>query len=275
MKMNDTIRNHYVPVAPGEDLAANITATVNALEPAAFEAASAAGFDHFHIRGIAATAELADLAGIDASTYVLDAGSGFGGPARYLAKTYGARVVGVDLTPAFVDVARMFAERLNLDELVTYEVGDLAALPFADRTFDVVWTQHVMMNVPDRDRVYRQFARVLKPGGKVAFYDVIAADGDAEPYYPVPWAETAATSFLMKERATLLALADAGFTLDAWDDVTEAVLAWFATAPANVPRGLSLATLLGPRFGPMTANFARNLREDRVRVVMGIGIARS
>lgn len=274
MKTNDTIREHYASAAPGRDLAAKITATVNALEPTAFEAASAVGFDHFHVRGIAATADLAELAGIDASTYVLDAGSGFGGPARYLAKTYGSRVLGVDLTPAFVEVARMFAERLNLGELVTYEVGDLAALPFADRTFDVVWTQHVVMNVPDRALVYREFARVLKPGGKVAFHDVVAADGDAELYYPVPWAETEATSFLMNERETRLAFATAGFTIDTWDDVTEAVLAWFTTAPANVPQDLSLATLLGPRFGAMTANFARNVREGRVRVVMGIGIAR-
>ena len=63
----------------------------------------------------------------------------------------------------------MFAERLHLGELVTYEVGDLAALSFADRTFDVVWTQHVVMNVPDRDRVYRGFARVLRTGERLRF----------------------------------------------------------------------------------------------------------
>ncbi len=275
MKTNDDVVRHYETAASGGDLAARIAATVNALQPMEVESASAAGFDHFHIRGMAATAELAALAGIDARAYVLDAGSGFGGPSRYLAKTHGARVVGVDLTPAFVEVARMLAERLDLGDRVTYEVGDLATLPFADRTFDVVWTQHVVMNVPDRDRVYREFARVLKPGGKVAFYDVVAADGDAAPYYPVPWAETEATSFLMNERATRLAFAAAGFTLDTWNDVTDAVLAWFATAPANVPQGLSLATVLGPRFGELTANFARNVREGRVRIIMGLGNVRS
>lgn len=275
MKTNDDIRKHYTAVAPGDDLVTRITATVDALDLATFEAASDAGFDQFHIRGIAATAELAKLAEIDASTYVLDAGSGFGGPSRYLAKTFGARVVGIDLTPAFVDVARMFTERLHLGELATYEVGDLAALPFADRTFDLVWTQHVVMNVPDRDRVYREFERVLKPGGKVAFYDVVAADDGEPPHYPVPWAETEATSFLLTEEATLAAFERAGFTIEYWRDVTEDVVAWFASASIAVPQGLSLATLLGARFGSLTANFARNVREGRISIVMGIGIARA
>lgn len=275
MKTNDDIRNHYTAVSPGDDLVTRITATVDALDPAAFEAASEAGFDQFHIRGIAATAELAKLAKIDASTYVLDAGSGFGGPSRYLAKTFGARVVGIDLTPAFVDVARMFTTRLNLGEVVTYEVGDLAALPFADRTFDLVWTQHVVMNVPDREQVYREFERVLKPGGKVAFYDVIAADDGESPHYPVPWAETEATSFLLTKEQTLDAFERTGFAIERWHDVTQEALTWFSRAPAAMPQGLSLATLLGPRFGAFTANFARNVREGRVNVVMGIGVSRA
>lgn len=182
MTTNDEILEHDTSVVPGDDLVARVSASVDALAADELEAASEAGFDQFHVRGLGATVELANLSGVDASTFVLDAGSGFGGPSRYLAKAFGARVIGVDLAPPFVEVARMLSERLHLDELVTFEVGDLAALPFADRRFDLVWTQHVVMNVPDRNRVYREFARVLKPGGNVAFYDVIPADAGARPY---------------------------------------------------------------------------------------------
>ena len=70
-----------------------------------------AALDQFHTRGLAATAELARLAGITAGMSVLDVGSGVGGPARFLAATYGCRVTGVDLSEPFVDAARYLTER--------------------------------------------------------------------------------------------------------------------------------------------------------------------
>jgi hypothetical protein len=124
--------------------------------------------------------------------------------------------------------------------------------------------------VPDRDRAYREFERVLRPGGKVAFYDVVAAEDGVPVHYPVPWAETEATSFLLTEQQTVAALERAGLTLERWEDVTDAVAAWFAHAPPAVPQGVSLASLMGPRFGAMSANFARNIGEGNVRVAMGI-----
>ncbi|RUY83366.1 class I SAM-dependent methyltransferase, partial [Mesorhizobium sp. M7A.F.Ca.CA.001.12.2.1] len=66
--------------------------------------------DQFHTRGLAATAELAQLAGIAADMSILDVGSGVGGPARFLAATYGCRVTGVDLSEPFVDAARYLTE---------------------------------------------------------------------------------------------------------------------------------------------------------------------
>lgn len=86
----------------------------------------------------------------------------------------------------------------------------------------------------------------------------------------MPWAESEATSFLLTERETIAAFEGAGFVLKTWHDVTEGVVEWFASAPVALPHGLSLATLLGPRFGALTANFARNVREGRVRIVMGM-----
>src|SRR5215468_3928065 len=93
--------------------------------------------DQFHTRGLAATAELAKLAGITADMAVLDVGSGVGGPARFLAATHGCRVTGVDLSEPFVDAARYLAERTGQSGQVSFETTSALDLPFGDGHFDV------------------------------------------------------------------------------------------------------------------------------------------
>src|SRR5580704_2472604 len=105
-----------------------------------------AALDHFHTRGIAASADLARLAGITADMAVLDVGSGIGGPARLLAATIGCRVTGVDLSEPFVEAARYLTERTGQGRQVTFEAASALALPFGDGAFDAVFLQHVAMN---------------------------------------------------------------------------------------------------------------------------------
>ena len=171
--------------------------------------------------GLAATAAIAERLGLEPGHLVLDAGSGLGGPARYLAETFGCRVEGVDLSPDYVAVARLLTDRAGLAEQVTFQEADLLRLPFEDGRFDLVWTQHVAMNIADRDGLYRELQRVLKPGGRLAFYDPLAADGHPEVIYPVPWAQSAATSTLLTSAETTAALERAGFSVNTLDDVTE------------------------------------------------------
>jgi hypothetical protein len=175
----------------------------------------------------------------------------------------------VDLSPSYVAVAKLLAQRTHLAGLVSYEVGDLSSLPFGDSSFDVVWTQHVVMNIPERERLYLEFRRVLKSGGKLALFDVLATDANLKPHFPVPWAENGETSFLFTEAETITALQRAGFTIAAWNDVTAEVAEWFGQQrpPAN---DFSLGIVLGPRLAEMLANFARNIRENRIRFVMGV-----
>lgn len=111
--------------------------------------------DQFHTRGLAATAELAKLTGIAADLSVLDVGSGVGGPARFLAATYGCRVTGVDLSSPFVDAARYLTERTGQADQVAFEVGSALELPLDAGRFDVVLLQHVAMNIADRARLVR------------------------------------------------------------------------------------------------------------------------
>ena len=108
----EAVREHYSP----SNLTARIIGLLADLAPGAqrLTVDQLAPLDQFHTRGLAATSELAGLAGIDGQTEVLDLGSGLGGPARYLAATYGCQVVGVDLSPEFVEAAAYLAQRCGL-----------------------------------------------------------------------------------------------------------------------------------------------------------------
>jgi sarcosine/dimethylglycine N-methyltransferase len=228
-----------------------------------------AALDQFHTRGLAATAELATLAGITADMSVLDVGSGVGGPARFLAATYGCRVTGVDLSEPFVDAARYLTGRTGQSGQVSFETGSALELPFDGGRFDVALLQHVAMNISDRAGLYREIHRVLKPGGRFATFDVVSDGG--EPHYPVPWARTPATSFLLSAAATRAVIEPAGFRTLAWQDDSEAAKAWFAQLrEAGPPPSPNLGTVMGPDFAQLAANLGRNLLEGRLRVLTAV-----
>ncbi len=233
-----------------------------------------APLDEFHVRGLAATEELAAELQIAPEATILDVGSGLGGPSRFLAATYGAHVTGIDLSPSFVDSATMLSERTGLAHRTTFRVADALALPFEDLSFDHAWTQHVAMNIHDRARLYSEIFRVLKPGGLFAIYDVIGGNG--EPLiFPVPWAREPAISFLLTSEALRDVLSATGFDVVSWTDTTAIANEWIARqqdarsrAPSSPAIGLHLIT--PPDFPIMMANLGRNLVEGRARMLQAI-----
>ncbi|KRB32594.1 class I SAM-dependent methyltransferase [Mesorhizobium sp. Root172] len=225
--------------------------------------------DQFHTRGLAATAELAQLADITAGMSVLDVGSGVGGPARFLAATYGCRVTGVDLSEPFVDAARYLTGRTGQGGQLSFQTASALELPFDDGCFDIVLLQHVAMNISDRARLYREIRRVLKSGGRFATFDVVLGSG--QPHYPLPWARTPATSFLLTSDATRKAIEPAGFHMLAWQDDTEAAKAWFAQLRASgPPPSPNLGVVMGSDFAELAANLGRNLMESRLGVLTAV-----
>ena len=206
------------------------------------------------------------MVGITAGMSVLDVGSGVGGPARFLAATYGCRVTGVDLSEPFVDAARYLAERTGQSGQVSFEIANALELPFDGGRFDVALLQHVAMNIYDRARLYREIRRVLKLRGRFATFDVVLNSG--EPHYPVPWARTPATSFLLTATATREAIELAGFRTLAWQDGTEAAKAWIAQLRASgSPPAPNLGVVMGPDFAQLSANLGRNLMEGRLGIL--------
>ncbi len=268
--MNILTRNalkHYA--APG--LAARIQAALAPFGPedTVLSVAQLAMLDQFHTRGIAATAEIAEAAALDADMVVLDLGCGIGGPARYLATAHGVHVVGVDLSPSFVDTARYLSQRCGLADRTVFHVGDAVDLPIDGESIDRVFLLHVAMNINDRAALYRSIHRVLKPGGKLVTYDVVEKAG--ELHFPVPWSTAPQGSYLLTEAVTRDALVDAGFRVEAWRDDTQTAAQWFAAMQAGgPPPGPNLGLVLGPDFPGMTGNLARNLREGRAGILLAV-----
>lgn len=137
-------------------------------------------YDQDHFGGVAANDALAALAGIDGKCHVLDVCSGMGGPSRYLAHNYGCRVTGIDLAGSRVDGATRLTSMAGLDDRVEFRNANALEMPFADGAFDVVISQEAFCHIPDKDTLVAQCCRVLKPGGRIAFTDIIVTDNTSE-----------------------------------------------------------------------------------------------
>ena len=229
--------------------------------------------DAFHIRGYEATAELARRARFACDLRVLDVGCGVGGSSRYLAAVFGCDVIGVDLTPEYVSVARMLSERVGLAGRTTFQEGSALELPFDDESFDAVWTQHAQMNIPHKERFYAEIARVLRQGGKLAFHDVFA--GDVAPaHFPVPWAGTLSLSALARPDDVRSLLESLSLEVLDWEDQSASSLEWLRAAGerlrASGPSPLGLHVVMGEDAPQKFGNMVRNLEERRIAVFQAV-----
>lgn len=235
-----------------------------------FTASELGMVDQIHTRGYAATVELASALEITPETRVLDLGAGLGGPARYLAENYGCRVEGVDATPGLVDAANYLSSRwAGPADKIAFALGDALAIPFPDASFDLVWMQHVAMNIADRARLYREIRRVLRAEGRFATYDVL--QGQGELLYPTPWAADSSMSTVLTGEATRDAMESVGLHVTSFQLDTPAALEW-VRATAALPKGerppgaLMLRAALGENFREAVGNLGKNYLEGRADV---------
>ncbi len=173
-----------------------------------------------HVGGAQETDVLAQKAGITAGTHVLDVCSALGGPARHLARGYGCRVTGLDAATRMVEESIRRTAEAGLADRIEYRLGNALDMPFRGDTFDVVWGQDAWCYVTDKERLIQECARVVKPGGIVAFTDWL----ETGPMTDVEW--EALHAFMVFPYVETLdgyaALAeDAGLTVVEKEDLSE------------------------------------------------------
>ncbi|MCC6944891.1 MAG: class I SAM-dependent methyltransferase [Thermomicrobiales bacterium] len=269
MNTKADITSHYT----SDDALERIDARLRAqgIDPEHPTLEAMAPFDNFHSRGLAGTLDLIALADFPAGARILDVGGGWGGPARVLASRTGVQVTVLDLTPSSVAIGRVLTERLGSSDRVSFEVGDGTAMPFPDRSFDGAWTEHSSMNIEHKHALYREIHRVLEPGARLAMHEIVAGNGEPVDY-PMPWATSADTSFLLSAPEMRSLIATAGFRELAWQDETEKTLAE-ATAqqssgPTYQPPGQMI--VFGPAFVERIQNVGKDLRAGKLAVVQAL-----
>ncbi|GGF32673.1 type 11 methyltransferase [Youhaiella tibetensis] len=223
-------------------------------------------FDQLHGRQLAATREHVARLAPDLHMHVLDIGSGVGGPARYIATAIGARVTGIDLTPQFVATARELTRRCGLERRVEFVEGNAAHMPFAPETFDAAICLYVGMNIPDKPAVLAEAFRVLKPGARLLWSQVVAGQGT--PHYPLPWARNAQASHAGPPDELRAALTGAGFEILEWVDETAALLPAGGAAPPPGADPSVNQLVMGADFVERRKDFMASLAEGALRSVV-------
>jgi sarcosine/dimethylglycine N-methyltransferase len=227
--------------------------------------------EDFHTMGRIATAQLASLAGITPGDEVLDAGSGIGGTARYLAERSRCHVVAVDLTEEYCATARWLNQLVGLGDRISVRQADVTDLPFGDAAFTLMFSQHVQMNVADKALLYGEARRVLADGGRLAAWDIVA-DGDREPDFPVPWADQPEYSHLTTSDRLRTAIETSGFEIEQWNDLTGQAAAMMQALLQLPPSPIGLQAFV-PNFRAKATNLTAALADGRLRTIQGIARA--
>jgi len=244
----NAIRNAVVQLGKDKD-----TVTIDDLAPV----------DEFHIGGRVATDRFMNQLDISESDHVLDVGCGLGGAARYVAGTYGSKVTGIDVTPEYIETGNVLCEWVRLDQQVTLHRASALEMPFGDESFDAAYMLHVGMNIEDKERLFGEIYRVLRPGAVFGVYDVMRMkEGDLA--YPVPWAADEATSSLADPERYKRALEATGFNLASEANRLEFARKFFEKIRADAQAGqarspLGLHTLMRDGAKEKAENMMQNI----------------
>ena len=227
--------------------------------------------EDFHTMGRIATTQLADLVKITPGDEVLDAGSGIGGTARYVAEHSRCHVVAVDLTEEYCAAARWLNQLAGLDGQISVRHADVTDLPFQDATFTLIISQHVQMNVADKTLLYQEARRVLADGGRLALWDIVAGE-DGKPDFPLPWADRPEYSHLTTSDRLRTTIETSGFEIEQWNDLTDQAAAMMQTLLTWPPSSIGLQAFV-PDFETKAKNLTAALADGRLHAIQGVARA--
>lgn len=177
--------------------------------------------------------------GLDiAGAALLDIGCGSGGPAMVLAREKGAEVTGIDVEPQLIERSRRLAGEAGLGDKLSFKLVEPGPLPFAAESFDAVFSKDALLHIPDKQALYKEVLRVLKPGGVFAASDWLAGEGAAKDEALLSYIELVGLDFTMATAAeTAAAMRNAGFEAVSTVDRN----AWYAEISAR-----EVAAIEGP-----------------------------
>jgi SAM-dependent methyltransferase len=231
-----------------------------------------AALDEFHGRGRSATAALLGKAKLRDGERVLDVGAGIGGPARTMARHYGTTL---DPTERFTELALELNRRCGLDDLIDVVVGDAGALPFPAESFDLLVTQALWPSVEDKPLMFAEAHRVLRPGGRMAVFEIVTGPAVDQFAYPVPWGNGPEESHLVSGAEAQRLCVDAGFEPTEWLTGVDALTATLAPDQAGDPvvaggvEGVDLGLLM-PQFEQRMTTLGENVVGGRIELLLAV-----
>lgn len=189
---------------------------------------------------------------------ILDVGCGLGGIDLLLAATYGAtKVVGIDVNPDVIPLARALAERKGLSDRVSFETYTGEALPFPDSSFDILFSKDAMVHVADKNTFYADILRVLRRGGKLIVSDWLWTPDAAHNPLVKAWVKDNPLGFVFSTVAEVrAALEAAGFEDIAIHDRHREI------AAGNREE---IDRLEGPAMSQLIAMVGEKVAQDRLR----------
>ena len=235
--------------------------------------------DQLHTGGHLATIAIVEKAGLAPGAKVLDAGCGIGGSSRLLANNFQLKVTGIDIVDEFIETAGfltdLVAKSADLNDLVEFKQGSIMELPLPDGIYDAVLSQHTLMNIKEKDILFKEFHRVLKPGALLLLHEVIQKE-DIPIDLPVPWAASYDISFLNTWDVLLETCQNAGFELVYYSDKFEETEKWWVKVKevtekfSENPRPLGSHLIFGENGKKFGETMTSNVQTGRISVAEAV-----
>lgn len=228
-------------------------------------------FDQIHAGGLKATEKLSRMAAFTGYEHVLELGGGIGGVARFLVNKFNVVVVNLDLSHEYSLTGKKLSQLCKVGKNRLFFVnGDAILCPFKSNTFDIVWLQHVNMNILDKNSLISDISRVLKDNGKIVFHEWFLSDETLKISLPLPWGDKEEESQLCSFATFARILNSFNFKVTHLEDDSENSINFYNKL-------LQTKAFLNPIFKNRDAakifnNALSILNEKKMRVLLGVAI---
>lgn len=281
--MTPTITDHYQAQQEITQLWEQICQTLSNAEIDMQDITSdlLAPVDQLHTGGRKASIALLEKTSLPSGSSIVEIGAGLGGTARVLADKLNAHVTAVDITPSFSYACQQINQLMQYSSINTICADACLLDQIESNSQDAVWSQHTIMNIPDKSAVLDTIQRILKPGGQLLLHEIVAGTNKEPITLPVPWASEPEHSHLPDNAGLRSLFENHGFTINSWEDISDNTLNWRKkhseresgerkTGHTQQKSPLNPTLIFGTRFQQMGKNVQQNLANGRISIIQAI-----